>query len=36
MNAPYDTSLDATCTAATLGVPLPDVDALLAGLREQL
>jgi dTDP-4-dehydrorhamnose reductase len=36
MNAPYDTSLDATRTAATLGVTLPDVGALLAGLREQL
>ena len=36
MNAPYDTSLDATRTAETLGVTLPDVDALLQGLREQL
>jgi dTDP-4-dehydrorhamnose reductase len=36
MNAPYDTSLDATRTAATLGVTLPDVDALLAGLKAQL
>jgi dTDP-4-dehydrorhamnose reductase len=36
MNAPYDTSLDATRTAATLGVTLPDVDALLSGLKVQL
>ena len=36
MNAPYDTSLDATRTAEILGVTLPDVDALLHGLREQL
>ena len=36
MNAPYDTSLDATRTARTLGVTLPSVDDLLAGLREQL
>jgi dTDP-4-dehydrorhamnose reductase len=36
MNAPHDTSLDATYTAATLGVALPDVDALLAGLKDQL
>ncbi len=36
MNAPYDTSLDATRTAETLGVTLPDVDALLNGLKEQL
>lgn len=33
---PYDTSLDATRTAATLGVELPDVDAMLARLRLQL
>jgi dTDP-4-dehydrorhamnose reductase len=36
MNAPYDTSLDATRTAETLGVTLPSVNDLLAGLREQL
>jgi dTDP-4-dehydrorhamnose reductase len=36
MNAPYDTSLDATRTAATLGMTLPSVDDLLVGLREQL
>ncbi len=36
MNAPYDTSLDAARTAATLGVALPNVEALLTGLREQL
>jgi dTDP-4-dehydrorhamnose reductase len=33
---PYDTSLDATRTAATLGVVLPDVGAMLSGLRAQL
>ena len=36
MNAPYDTSLDAARTAATLGVTLPSVEDLLTGLREQL
>jgi dTDP-4-dehydrorhamnose reductase len=36
MNAPYDTSLDATRTAETLGVTLPSVDDLLSGLKEQL
>ena len=36
MNAPYDTSLDATRTAETLVVTLPDVDALLTGLKAQL
>jgi dTDP-4-dehydrorhamnose reductase len=35
MNAPYDTSLDAARTAATLGVALPSVDDLLTGLLEQ-
>src|SRR3954465_3023824 len=35
MNAPYDTSLDASRTAETLGVTLPDVDALLSGLKAQ-
>jgi dTDP-4-dehydrorhamnose reductase len=33
---PYDTSLDGTATAATLGVPSPDVRALLRRLREQI
>jgi dTDP-4-dehydrorhamnose reductase len=33
---PYDTSLDATRTAARLGVELPDVDTMLSRLRVQL
>jgi hypothetical protein len=33
---PYDTSLDGTATAAALGVPSPDVRALLRRLREQI
>jgi dTDP-4-dehydrorhamnose reductase len=31
---PYDTRLDATATAAALGVELPDLDTQLARLRE--
>jgi dTDP-4-dehydrorhamnose reductase len=34
--APYDTSLDATRTAAALGVELPSIDQLLARLRVEL
>jgi hypothetical protein len=33
---PYDTSLDATATAAALGVELPGVTDQLARLKEQL
>ena len=33
---PYDTRLEATATAARLGVELPDLDAQLARLREEL
>jgi dTDP-4-dehydrorhamnose reductase len=33
---PYDTSLDATATAATLGVPLPSVDDQLARLERSM
>jgi dTDP-4-dehydrorhamnose reductase len=33
---PYDTRLDATATAARLGVVLPDLDAQLARLRREL
>ena len=33
---PYDTSLDATATAAALGVQLPDLDTTLARLRAEL
>ena len=33
---PYDTSLDATATAAALGVQLPDLDTTLARLRTEL
>jgi dTDP-4-dehydrorhamnose reductase len=33
---PHDTSLDATATAAVLGVELPGVDAMLARLRREL
>jgi dTDP-4-dehydrorhamnose reductase len=33
MRVPYDTSLDATASAARLGVELPDLDAMLARLR---
>ena len=33
---PYDTGLDGTATAATLGVELPDVRALLGSLRDQI
>ena len=33
---PYDTRLDATATAAALGVELPGVDALLARLRAEI
>jgi dTDP-4-dehydrorhamnose reductase len=33
---PYDTRLDATATAARLGVELPDLDAQLARLRREL
>lgn len=33
---PHDTSLDATATAAALGVELPGVDAMLARLRREL
>jgi dTDP-4-dehydrorhamnose reductase len=33
---PHDTSLDATATAERLGVTLPDLDTMLARLREEL
>jgi dTDP-4-dehydrorhamnose reductase len=33
---PYDTRLDATATAAALGVALPDLDTMLARLRAEL
>jgi dTDP-4-dehydrorhamnose reductase len=33
---PYDTSLDATATAARLGIRLPDLDTTLARLRAEL
>jgi hypothetical protein len=33
---PYDTRLDARVTAERLGVTLPDLDTLLARLREQI
>jgi len=36
MRVPYDTSLDATATAARLGVELPDLDAMLGRLRAEL
>jgi dTDP-4-dehydrorhamnose reductase len=36
MNAPYDTSLDASRTAETLDVTLPTIDDLLTALRDQL
>jgi dTDP-4-dehydrorhamnose reductase len=36
MRVPYDTSLDATATAARLGVELPDLDTMLARLRVEL
>jgi dTDP-4-dehydrorhamnose reductase len=36
MRVPYDTSLDATATAARLGVTLPDLDTMLARLRDEL
>jgi len=36
MRVPYDTSLDATATAARLGVTLPDLDTMLARLRADL
>ncbi len=36
MRVPYDTSLDATATAARLGVELPSLDAMLARLRVDL
>jgi dTDP-4-dehydrorhamnose reductase len=36
MRVPYDTSLDATATAARMGVELPNLDAMLARLRVEL
>ena len=36
MRVPYDTRLDATATAAALGVELPGLDAQLARLRHEL
>lgn len=36
VRVPRDTSLDATATAAALGVELPDLDAQLAALREEM
>jgi dTDP-4-dehydrorhamnose reductase len=33
---PYDTSLDATATAAALGVELPDLDTMLGRLRHEV
>jgi dTDP-4-dehydrorhamnose reductase len=36
MRVPYDTSLDATATAARMGIELPDLDAMLARLRVEL
>ena len=36
MRVPYDTSLDATATAARLGVELPDLDTMLGRLRVEL
>jgi dTDP-4-dehydrorhamnose reductase len=36
MRVPYDTSLDATATAARLGVTLPDLDTMLGRLRDEL
>jgi dTDP-4-dehydrorhamnose reductase len=33
---PYDTRLDARATAERLGVELPGIDAVLAGLREEV
>jgi dTDP-4-dehydrorhamnose reductase len=36
MRVPYDTSLDATATAARLGVELPSLDAMLGRLRAEL
>ena len=36
MRVPYDTSLDATATAARLGVELPSLDAMLARLRDEM
>ncbi len=33
---PYDTSLDATATAAALGVELPSVAEQLGRLREEM
>jgi dTDP-4-dehydrorhamnose reductase len=36
MRVPYDTSLDATATAARLGMTLPDLDTMLARLGDEL